>query len=288
MADRISDGSLDQLRTFLAVYRAGSITAGARAVGLSQSTVTSQIQALEQQSGRQLFDRVARGVRPTTVADDLAARVAAPLDDLALALAGSTPSAPPEPVHLAGPAELMAVRVLPGLASLVARGVRLRITTGLADDLLEGLRQGRFDLLVSPVRPRGRTLSATPLTDEEFVLVAAGPLDVETAPLIAYAEDVPIVRRYWRHVFGRRLTLRPAVVIPDLRGVLAAVVAGAGWSVLPRYLCEAELASGTLILLRDPDDPPINTGFLVQRSPVLAGTHPALVRESLLRSGPTW
>src|SRR5690349_9839877 len=118
MADRFSDGSLDQLRTFLAVYRAGSITAGGRAVGLSQSTVTSQIQALEQQSGRQLFDRVARGVQPTAVADDLAARVAGPLDDLALALAGSTPSAPPEPVHLAGPAELMAVRVVPALAPL--------------------------------------------------------------------------------------------------------------------------------------------------------------------------
>ena len=38
MSDQVSDGSLDLtlLRTFLAVYRAGSITAGARALGLSQ------------------------------------------------------------------------------------------------------------------------------------------------------------------------------------------------------------------------------------------------------------
>jgi DNA-binding transcriptional LysR family regulator len=288
MSDRFSDAGLDQLRTFLAVYRAGSITAGARAAGLSQSTVTSQIQALEQQSGRQLFQRLPRGVRPTSVADELAARVASPLDELVLALTPSTPSVPPGPVHLAGPAELLAVRVMPTLAPLVAQGVRLRITAGLSDELLDGLRLGRFDLLISTVRPRGRALSATPLTDEEFVLVAAGPVDLDRAPLIAYAEDVPIVRRYWRHVFGRRLTTSPAVVIPDLRGVLAAVVAGAGYSVLPRYLCEAELASGALTLLTDPEDPPINTGFLVERAAAPATRHVSLVRETLLNAGRTW
>ncbi|WP_432825855.1 LysR family transcriptional regulator [Dactylosporangium sp. CA-092794] len=289
MANRFSDARLDQLRTFLAVYRAGSMTAGARDVGLSQSTVTSQIQALEQQSGRQLFQRVPRGVHPTAVADDLAARVAGPLDALAQALTpSSAPQLPPEPVHLAGPAELLALRVMPALAPLVSRGIRLRVTAGLADDLLEGLQLGRFDLLISPVRPRGRTLLATPLADEEFVLVAAGPLDPEQAPLIAYAEDVPIVRRYWRHVFGRRLTTSPAVVIPDLRGVLAAVTAGAGWSVLPRYLCAAELASGALRLLNDPEDPPINTGFLVRRSTAGTNAHVHLVHDTLLGEGRTW
>ncbi|AGZ42319.1 LysR family transcriptional regulator [Actinoplanes friuliensis] len=288
MADRFSDAGLDQLRTFLAVYRAGSMTAGAREVGLSQSTVTSQIQALEQQSGRQLFERVPRGVHPTAVADELAARVAGPLDALARALTPSDLRLPPEPVHLAGPAELLAVRAVPALAPLIGRGVRLRITAGLADDLIEGLQLGRFDLLLSPVRPRGRTLLATPLHDEEFVLVAAGPLDPERAPLIAYAEDIPIVRRYWRHVFGRRLTKSPAVVIPDLRGVLAAVTAGAGWSVLPRYLCAAELASGALELLHDPEDPPINTVFLIRRSAAGAGSHVELVQDTLLSEGRTW
>lgn len=48
---------LTQLRTFLAVYRAGSITAAAGQVGLSQPTVTTQLQALERQVGRPLFER---------------------------------------------------------------------------------------------------------------------------------------------------------------------------------------------------------------------------------------
>ncbi|GLY05373.1 MULTISPECIES: LysR family transcriptional regulator [Actinoplanes] len=287
MTDQNPDGSLDLLRTFLAVYRAGSITAGARALGLSQPTVTGQIQALEQRWGRQLFQRMARGVRPTTVADDLAARIAGPLDDLAL-VTGPSAETPPEPVHLAGPAELLAARVVPALAPLITQGVRLRVTSGLADDLLDGLTRGRYDLVISAIRPRGRTLLAEPLADEEFVLVASTALDVDRAPLIAYAEDVPIVRRYWRHVFGRRLTRRPALVIPDLRAVRAAVVAGAGWSVLPRYLCEADLASGALILLDEPADPPINTAFLVRRAAATTNTHVTVVERALRSAGPTW
>ncbi len=105
----------------------------------------------------------------------------------------------------------------------------------------------------------GHAAGIGPLTCED-----PGPLS--GVPLVAYAEDLPILRRYWRHVFRTRLTARPAVVVPDLRGVLAAVVAGAGATVLPRYLCEAELASGALVELLTPEDPPINTGFLVARA----------------------
>jgi len=38
---------VDLLRTFLAVYRAGTLTAAARTLGLSQPSVTGQLRALE-------------------------------------------------------------------------------------------------------------------------------------------------------------------------------------------------------------------------------------------------
>lgn len=90
-------------------------------------------------------------------------------------------------------------------------------------------------------------------------------------PLVAYAEDLPILRRYWRHVFRTRLTARPAVVVPDLRGVRSPVVAGSGVTVLPRYLCERELETGAFLALLSPEEPPINTSFLVQRAGVCRG-----------------
>ncbi|MFF4150481.1 LysR family transcriptional regulator [Streptomyces sp. NPDC001651] len=297
---------LNLLRTFLAVYRTGSFTAAARLLALSQPTVTTQIRTLERQLGRELFQRLARGVAPVPYADELAARIVEPLDALAgvSGPGGADDTHPAEPVHLAGPAELLTRRVMPALAPLVDRGVRLRVTPGLTEPLLADLRAGRYDLVIATYRPRGRALASVPLMDEEFVLVASpgwaervggparlaadGPAALHGVPLVAYAEDVPIVRRYWRHVFGRRLTRQPAVTMPDLNAVTAAVAGGTGFSVLPRYLCAAELASGALTLLHDPDDPPINTGFLVQRPGSSGNPHVALVRDHLLELAAAW
>ncbi|MFF5547327.1 LysR substrate-binding domain-containing protein [Streptomyces olivaceoviridis] len=114
------------------------------------------------------------------------------------------------------------------------------------------------------------------------------PAVLHEVPLITYAEDLPIARRYWRHVFGRRLSRTAAVTVPDLRGVLAAVAAGAGFSVLPRYLCQDLLASGALVALLEPEDPPINTGFLVQRPGASDNPDVARVRALLLRAARRW
>ncbi|MGK8520262.1 LysR family transcriptional regulator [Nocardia asteroides] len=307
MNDRQSDGSVDlnQLRTFLAVHRAGSITAGARLVGLSQPTVTGQLQALEKRLGARLFERLPRGVSPTAAATELAARIAAPLDalDTVANPARRAEPAPQPPVRLAGPAEFLAIHALPALAPLVERGVRLVVTAGLSNDLLGGLRAGNFDLVVSTVRPRGRTVVAEPLCDEEFVLVAAPPIAARLGgtlsraggavvpadvPLVSYAPDLPILRRYWRHVFGIRLTAEAAVVVSDLRAVASTVAAGAGISVLPRYLCAAQLDSGALVALLEPDDPPINTAFLVRRPGRAARPHVELVQQRLLAAARDW
>ncbi|GAA2508218.1 LysR family transcriptional regulator [Streptomyces thermolineatus] len=296
---------LSLLRTFLAVHRTGSFTAAAPLLGLSQPTVTTQIRSLERRLGRQLFDRRPRGVTPTPFADELALQVADPIDTLA-AVADRGPlggDAPPEPVHLAGPAEFIGSCALRALAPLIARGVRLRVATGLADELLDGLRAGRHDLVVSARRPRGRALTAVPLADEEFVLVASpewagrigpdrvaadGPAALRGVPLVTYSEDLPIARRYWRHVFGQRLTGQPALTVPDLRAVLTAVAAGAGVTVLPGYLCRAELASGALVALLEPEDPPINTAYLVQRPGTADNPHVALVRDHLRHEARDW
>ncbi|MGW2151422.1 LysR family transcriptional regulator [Nonomuraea bangladeshensis] len=272
--------SLDLLRTFLAVYRTGSITAAAQTLGLSQPAVTAQVKTLEATLDRPLFDRLARGVAPTPAADELARRVAPGLDSLDEVVASELPS--DEAVHLGGPAEFLSEVVMPMLAPLVRDGLRLRVTLGLSDDLLAGLAAGRLDLVLSTIRPRLRGVQSDPVYDEEFLLVAApgaGPAE----PLVAYAEDLPIVRRYWRSVFGRRPSMAAQVVMPDLRGVLSAVRAGMGVSVLPAYLCRRDLEAGTLVTLAEPEEPPINTGYLAVRSG--ARTRPAVgrVRDHLVR-----
>nr|WP_201470904.1 LysR family transcriptional regulator [Microbacterium hydrocarbonoxydans] len=277
MSNRNADGlqDLGLWRTFLVAHRSGSVSAAARALGLAQSSVTTQLQALEVSVGEPLFVRHARGIRPTPRADELAARLSGPLDALADAL-GTHPALESPVIRLGGAGEFLAHVAAPALASAVAEGLRLAVTTGLADELLDQLRVGSLDLVISAVRPRGRALPSTPLFDEEFALVAAASLGIDPSPalspdalaavpLLAYDRDVPIVRRYWRHVFGIRLDREPALVFPDLRALAAAAVAGAGVTALPTYLIADELADGRLVDLRPTEDPPINTLYLVRR-----------------------
>ena len=286
---RLDRVSLDLLRTFLAVHRAGSITAAAHRLGLSQPTVTAQMRQLETTLGRPLFTRLPRGVAPTPAADLLARRIGDPLDRLAGLLVDELdePAGLAAVVHLGGPTEFVTAVVLPAVAGLIARGLQLRVTFGLPDELVAGLRDGAIDVALLSVRPRARGIRAEPLCDEEFQLVAAPAVAARRAPggeppgdlpLIAYAEDLPIVRRYWRSEFGTRPPRDAAVVVPNLHAVLATVLAGGGYSVLPAYLCAADLAAGRLVLLHEPELAPLNTVYVAQR----AGEPPAPARERLL------
>jgi DNA-binding transcriptional LysR family regulator len=296
--------SLDLLATFLEIYRSGSLTAAAERLGVSQPAVTGQLARLEGELGEPLFVRSRQGATPTVRAAALAAKIGVHLDELRTVL-DETGSAPPlrGTVRVGGPAELMTLRGVPALAPLTARGLRVDVTLGLAEELLAMLASERLDLVVSAVRPAQKQLLATPLTDEEFLLVGppalartvdpdrlrADPVGaLAHLPLVAYAEELPIVRRYWRSEFGRRPANPTAMVVPDLRAVLAAIAAGAGISVLPRYLAEPALAQGMVEELHRPEFPPLNTLYLTTRRGAPANPGLSVVHEELLRKAREW
>ncbi|MET8801565.1 LysR family transcriptional regulator [Streptomyces sp. NPDC004546] len=295
------------LRTFVTVHRAGSFTRAAALLGLSQPAVTSQIRTLERQLGKPLFLRQARGVTPTTIGDELAHKAAPHLDALVeIAESGLDDESSLRTLHLAGPPEFTAERALPALTELTGddgQGFALRASFGTAEETLEGLASGHHDLAISTARPRGALLTATPLCDEEHVLVAAprwlerigaealrlkGAPALEDLPVVEVHESLPFVSRYWASVFDSRPAASGTVIVPDLRAVLACAIAGAGLAVLPRYLCAPALADGTIATLHDPLVPPLRTYFLVVRTGTLAMPHIARAHEWLQRAATAW
>ncbi|MFH8936180.1 LysR family transcriptional regulator [Streptomyces griseosporeus] len=295
------------LRTFVTVHRAGSFTRAAALLGLSQPAVTSQIRTLERQLGRPLFLRQARGVTPTTIGDELAHKAAPHLDALVeITETGLDEESSSRTLHLAGPPEFTAERALPVLTELTGddgRRLTLRTSFGTAEETLEGLAAGHHDLVISTARPRGTLLTATALCDEEHVLVAAPHWaeqlgatsfpckdipSLENVPVVEVHESLPFVSRYWASVFDCRPTASGAVIVPDLRAVLACAVAGAGLAVLPRYLCAAALERGDIVALHDPAVPPLRTYFLVVRTGTLAMPHIARAHDWLLHAAADW
>ncbi|MFT2018717.1 LysR family transcriptional regulator [Streptomyces sp. 796.1] len=294
------------LRTFIAVYRAGSLTRAASLLGLSQPAVTGQIRSLERQLGRPLFIRGARGVTPTSAADELAHKAAPHIDALLeITESDGADVISRRTLHLGGPPEFTALRVLPALAPLTLDGLAVRATFGTADELFTGLSASHYDLAITTSQPRGRLLVATPLCDEEHVLVAAprwaarlgttllrasrAPVALhralEPVPIIEVHESLPLVTSYWATVFDASVTATATVIAPDLRAVLACVMAGSGLAVLPRYLCMEALDKGEVVALHEPPVPPLRTYFLVMRTgspaPHLARTHDWLLRAAV-------
>jgi DNA-binding transcriptional LysR family regulator len=296
---------LSLLRTCLAVYRTGSLTKAARTLGISQPAVTGQLRALETKLDRPLFLRLPSGTVPTDAAHELVRDTSAALDSLEGALSRRLrpEKLADRTVQLAGPVEIITVRVLPAIADLIGEGLRLKITLGLTEDLLGQLADGAHDLVIATRRPQDKALVGTPLMDEEFALVgglpwsrrlspedirARGAAALDGVPVIAYGESLPIIRRYWRSVFGHAPAGGAQVVVPDLRAVLAAVRNGAGISVLPTYLCVEEIERGEVTILHDVEVPPLNTLFLAVRAGAAPSAGLTALRSHLLTKARLW
>jgi DNA-binding transcriptional LysR family regulator len=296
-------GELAQLRTFLAVYRSGSLTRAAGQLHLSQPAVTAHLKAVEAIAGRRLFVRVARGVQATPHGHALARELLPHLDAIEGVLQRLGSGQQLEGLlYIGGPADLLSLRVLPALSPLLEHGLRVSARLAIAEPLLDQLAAGDLDLVAATRRAGRRDLRFEPLFEEELVLVAAprwaheitaaaiaarGAAALEGAPLIAYDEELPILRRYFTEVFGAAPDARAAVVVGDLRAVQELLVAGAGVSVLPRYVAADALARGALAELHRPPRSPSNTIFLASRRGALE-PRVAAVAATLHRAAPGW
>jgi len=284
-------GDIDRLRAFLAVHRNGSVTEAARQLHMSQPAVTQQIQALEAVAGRSLFRRLPRGVEPTPAARELAEQIGSHLDAVEeawgqwLSRMSSGPGADSlngSSVYLGGPSEFMTNRVLPALAPLIVAGVRVRVMTG-DDAAVSAALDGReLDLavLATPIERPGMTVEL--LAREEFVLVGAPDVAVELGdlgrggrraarqlehvPLLAVAEELPLVRAYWQEVFGTDPHVLASVVADSLPALAGLAERGLGITVLPRHVCDDQLATGRLVQLVQPRVPPISELWLAWNS----------------------
>ncbi len=284
-------GDIDRLRAFLAIHRTRSVTEAARQLNMSQPAVSQQLQALEAVTGRRLFQRLPRGVEPTPAGRELAEQVGAHLDAVEEAwgqwlgrMASSAGESPMRgaTVFLGGPSEFLAGRVLPALAPLLVAGVRVRATVGDDAQVMAGLVARELDLAVLTAPVDHRDMTVEPLAREEYVLVASADVaaelgalgrggrraarQLESVPLLAYAEELPLVRTFWLDVFDSEPSDVASVVANSLPALAALAERGLGVTVLPRHVCDDQLSSGRLVQLVDPRVPPTSELWLAWRS----------------------
>lgn len=158
------DISWEDVRLFLAVAEAGSLSAAARQLRVAQPTVSRRLAELEEALGYALFRRHAGGARPTAEGERLLvpARKMAEWAGEAARTAARGQGAPEGVVRLAASPGIAFDFVAPFAAALQARhpGLRLEVLTGV--HFLD-LARGEADL----------ALRNRPPTSEDLTLVAS-------------------------------------------------------------------------------------------------------------------
>lgn len=167
-----------QLRYAVAVADAGSFTAAAAALHVSQSGVSAQVARLEHELGLDLFDRSTRHVTTTPAGEHLLARMRGVLS----ALEDIRSTADQHLGLLRGRARIGAVAglswpaFLDALAGLRARhqGLEISLTEGLSLQLQQQVADGRIDVAVVswPRSPRPGLASWVAVEEHVTAVVA--------------------------------------------------------------------------------------------------------------------
>lgn len=139
-----------QLRYFLAVAKQGSIAAAAKAIHISQPSISVQIKGLEAELGVPLFERHPDGVVLTPEGSELLlhARGVMSAIDAAHASVRNLRHAAEGPVGVGIPGSLAGLLTAPLVERVAARypGVQLRIVGGLSGHTRGWILDGRLDL----------------------------------------------------------------------------------------------------------------------------------------------
>lgn len=257
---------LAQLRTFTVVARTGSISRAAAQLGYSQSALSRQIQALENDLGVPLLDRVARGIRLTRHGEALlpyAREVLRTLAQARVAVAEASDSA--VRVRLGSVPSATASLVVPALALLerAEPAVLVDLRQGSAAALIGAVLAEELDaavILAAPEsRPRAGLTVERVLTDELRLLVPAGHPSAESGVPVALAEladqawvetdgDLGLLHRVGAEAGLRLPRVRP---VPDHAARIAYVAGGLGLSLIPGLLAVDLPAGLVAVALRD-------------------------------------
>ncbi len=261
--------TLSQLRYFLAVAQAGSLSRAAGQIRVAQPALSQQVSRLEAELGQALFLRHPRGVVLTEAGRRLRERATEILrqvdlvhDELAVDAASPTGSVV---VGLATAFNMaFSVAVLTRTRALYPR-VRLHLVESMSGFLREWTERGRVDLSVIYEIPPNPTLHLEALGMEELFLIASPEQARKLASSITLRElaRLPMVlpgRAHGlraladRRVAEAGLALSVTFEVDSTFTMKRLVAAGEGYSILSAHAVREEVADGTLAAI--PITPP--------------------------------
>ena len=257
-ADRFD---LIDLRLFLHVHEAGSITAGAARSHMTLASASARVRALEDALGTPLLLRDRRGVQPTPAGRTLARaaqRVLAQLDDLRGEMAQHT-TGPRAHLRLLANTSAATVHLPQMLARFLAAhpGYSLDLREQPSAEIADALRQSRAELGVLSDAADTTGLHCVPLRADPLVLAVARGHRLAGARrvLLRDALSEPFIGLHDGNALQALVTAQARRLMADwdyrvrlgsLEAVCRMAALGAGVAVVPRAVAEREARAGAL------------------------------------------
>jgi DNA-binding transcriptional LysR family regulator len=284
--------TLRQLQFFVAAAEAGSVSGAARALSISQSSVTEAIRGLEDDLGVTLFDRQARGLLITHKGSAFLRHARKILADVASARSAFQDEAEAATGRLSlGVTSLVAGYVLSDILARYRRAyphIELNVVEDNGDYLQHLLIGGELDvavLLTSSVKDRlalnVETLLVTPY---RLWMPLGHPLAQQETIALEELAGQPLIQLMVDEIeeSTRRLTaalpVKPQVAFRtrSVEAVRSLVATGAGLAILPSLVYRPWSLEGDRIEIRDVsgDLPTVQVGLAWRKGAPLAA--PAL------------
>lgn len=253
-------GELESIRIFLTVAALQSFAGAARQLGMTPASVTRSIATLEAQLGLQLLVRTTRQVSLTSAGAAYAARVSPLAKGLASAAdeAREAQGVASGRLRISAPLSL-GVKVLPAvLSQFGALYPKIHVDVSLSDRFVD-IVEGDFDLAIRISGPPSdkstiwRKICRVPrlLAASPDYLRAHGtpqqPEDLGTHDCLGYSDDLG--GEVWHLSNGKRQRSHKVEgrISANNGDLLAALVLnGEGIAQLPRFIIEADLATGRM------------------------------------------
>lgn len=249
--------SLSALRCFEAAARHQSFTLAAEEVRLTQSSVSRHIKDLEYIIGFELFRRIGRRVVLTEAGTRFAQEIGIDLERLRQTVfrAIATGQAP-QSLKIASLPTFASRWLIPRLPDFEARYPDCNIGVGTRVEPFD-FDSERFDVAIHFGTTDWPGASLTKLCQEEVIVVAAPDVfktydfscadKIQEAPLL-HLENRPMEWLEWMRSAGLGQDLQLSGKFFDqFSMMIAGALAGLGIALVPNYLVEKELASGTLV-----------------------------------------
>jgi DNA-binding transcriptional LysR family regulator len=166
--------NIDELRTFVSIIAARSLSKAAREMNLALSVVSKRLAALEQRTGKRLIARSTRRLALTDEGMDLyerAQRILAEVDQAEAALTRGQVE-PQGLLRVSAPVAFGRAHVGPVCRDLVREHPTLSIDLQLTDRMVDLIEEG-IDVAIRIAPPKGSQLVMRKLIDDYRVVVGA-------------------------------------------------------------------------------------------------------------------